>query len=43
MPAFAGMTLLLYSCRINTEHFQQQGLFLPFICTPDELLGDDND
>ncbi len=25
------------------EHFQQQGLFLPFICTPDELLGDDND
>jgi hypothetical protein len=25
------------------EHFQQQGLFLPFICTPDELLGDDDD
>ncbi|MBI5439502.1 MAG: type II toxin-antitoxin system VapC family toxin [Nitrosomonadales bacterium] len=25
------------------EHFQQQGLFLPFICTPDELLGDDYD
>lgn len=24
------------------EHFQQQGLFLPFICTPDELLGDEN-
>ena len=25
------------------EHFQQQGLFLPFICTPDELLGGDDD
>jgi uncharacterized protein YcgL (UPF0745 family) len=25
------------------EHFQRQGLFLPFICTPDELLGDEND
>jgi len=25
------------------EHFRQHGLFLPFICTPDELLGDDND
>jgi uncharacterized protein YcgL (UPF0745 family) len=25
------------------ENFQQQGLFLPFICTPDELLGDEND
>jgi uncharacterized protein YcgL (UPF0745 family) len=25
------------------EYFQQQGLFLPFICTPDELLGDEND
>jgi len=25
------------------EHFQKQGLFLPFICTPDELLGDEND
>jgi uncharacterized protein YcgL (UPF0745 family) len=24
------------------EHFQRQGLFLPFICTPDELLGDDD-
>lgn len=23
------------------EHFQRQGLFLPFICTPDELLGDE--
>ena len=22
------------------EYFQRQGLFLPFICTPDELLGD---
>lgn len=25
------------------EHFQQQDLFLPFICTPDELLGDNDD
>ena len=25
------------------ENFQQQGLFLPFNCTPDELLGDEND
>jgi hypothetical protein len=25
------------------EHFRQQGLFLPFICTPDELLGDEDD
>ncbi|MFZ4536320.1 type II toxin-antitoxin system VapC family toxin [Propionivibrio sp.] len=25
------------------EHFQRQGLFLPFICTPDEFLGDEND
>jgi uncharacterized protein YcgL (UPF0745 family) len=25
------------------EHFQRQGFFLPFICTPDELLGDEND
>jgi uncharacterized protein YcgL (UPF0745 family) len=25
------------------EDFQRQGLFLPFICTPDELLGGDND
>ena len=25
------------------EHFQQQGLFLPFICTPEELMGDEND
>jgi hypothetical protein len=25
------------------EHFHRQGLFLPFICTPDELLGDEND
>ena len=25
------------------EHFQPQGLFLPFICTPDELSGDDDD
>ena len=24
------------------EHFQQQGLLLPFICTHDELLGDEN-
>ena len=24
------------------EDFQRQGLFLPFICTPDELLGGDN-
>ncbi len=24
-----------------SEHLQQQGLFLPFICTPDELLGDE--
>ena len=25
------------------EHFQQKGLFLPFICTPDELLGEENE
>lgn len=25
------------------EHFRQEGLFLPFICTPDELLGDDDE
>ena len=25
------------------EQFQPQGLFLPFICTPDELLGDYDD
>ena len=25
------------------EHFRSLGLFLPFICTPDELLGDDDD
>jgi hypothetical protein len=25
------------------EHFRPLGLFLPFICTPDELLGDDDD
>ena len=25
------------------EDFQRQGLFLPFICTPDEILGGDND
>lgn len=25
------------------EHFQQMGLYLPFICTPDELLGDNDD
>ena len=25
------------------ENFQRQGLFLPFICTLDELLGGDND
>jgi len=24
------------------EHLHRQGLFLPFICTPDELLGDDD-
>jgi hypothetical protein len=25
------------------EHFRPLGLFLPFICTPDELLGDEDD
>ncbi len=25
------------------EYFRPQGLFLPFICTPDEILGDDHD
>ncbi len=25
------------------EYFRPLGLFLPFICTPDELLGDDDD
>lgn len=44
--------LLTWNCRhianpeIQTriaEHFRKQGLFLPFICTPDELLGDEND
>jgi hypothetical protein len=44
--------LLTWNCRhiANPEiqariaaHFQRQSLFLPFICTPDELLGDDND
>jgi hypothetical protein len=25
------------------EHFQRQGLFLPLICTPEELIGDDDD
>jgi hypothetical protein len=25
------------------EHFLLQGLFLPFICTPDEILGDEDD
>ena len=26
-----------------SENFRRKGLFLPFICTPDELLGDDNE
>ncbi len=26
-----------------SENFRLKGLFLPFICTPDELLGDDNE
>ncbi|WP_295408072.1 hypothetical protein [uncultured Thiocystis sp.] len=25
------------------EHFRLKGLFLPFICTPDELQGDDDE
>lgn len=25
------------------EHFRSSGLFLPFICTPEELMGDDDD
>ncbi|MDP2828139.1 MAG: type II toxin-antitoxin system VapC family toxin [Sulfuricellaceae bacterium] len=25
------------------EYLQRQGLFLPFICTPDEILGDNDD
>jgi len=25
------------------EYLQLQGLFLPFICTPDEILGDEDD
>ena len=44
--------LLTWNCRhiANPEiqaniadHLRQQGLFLPFICTPDELLGDEDD
>lgn len=44
--------LLTWNCRhiANPEiqariadYLQRQGLFLPFICTPDELLGDEND
>lgn len=44
--------LLTWNCRhiANPEiqariaaHFQNQGLFLPYICTPDELIGDDYD
>lgn len=44
--------LLTWNCRhiANPEiqakiaaHFRQQGLLLPFICTPDELLGDDDE
>ena len=44
--------LLTWNCRhiANPEiqariaaHFKTKGLFLPFICTPDELLGDDDD
>lgn len=26
-----------------SEHFQRQGFFPPFICTPGELLGKEND
>jgi len=44
--------LLTWNCRHianpeiqarTAEHFQQKGLFLPFICTPDELLGEENE
>lgn len=44
--------LLTWNCKhiANPEiqvrisaYLQKRGLFLPFICTPDELLGDEND
>ena len=44
--------LLTWNCRhiANPEiqariasHFRERGWNLPFICTPDELLGDDDD
>jgi len=44
--------LLTWNCRHTAnpeiqariaEHFRPLGLFLPFICIPDELLGDDDD
>jgi len=43
--------LLTWNCRhIATpemqggiaEHLEQIGLFLPFVCTPEELLGEEN-
>jgi hypothetical protein len=44
--------LLTWNCKhiANPEiqkrialYLEEQGLFLPFICTPDELLGDENE